>query len=139
MRAALTVAGVMTFATLQPPPASVPAAPVEWREEYHPNGAMKSRVQIRDGMRQGVEHRWHSNGRLAAVRTFANDVLHGQSRSWYADGSPYEERWYAGGQEAGAQRAYAPDGVMYLNYEMRNGRRFGMVNARPCLRAAEGM
>ena len=93
---------------------------IEWREELHPNGQLKSRVLLRDGLREGVEHRWHPNGRLAAVRVFAADRLHGQARSWYADGSPYEERWYKDGQEAGAQRAFTDDGVLYLNYEMRD-------------------
>ena len=35
------------------------------------------------------------------------------------------------------QQAWTPDGELYLNYEMRNGRRYGYVNARPCASVKE--
>lgn len=145
MKAALTMAGLISLTAGAVPVArDTAAAPqaAEWREEHHPGGQLKSRVLVRGGLREGVEHRWHANGRLASVRVFAGDLLHGHARSWYADGSPHEERWFAGGQEVGRQRAFAPGGELYLNYEMRGGRRYGLVNAKPCLPAAgatEGM
>jgi antitoxin component YwqK of YwqJK toxin-antitoxin module len=56
-----------------------------------------------------------------------------ERRTFYPDGRPYEVRHFFNGREEGLQQAWAEDGTLYINYEMRNGRRYGFINARPCL------
>lgn len=53
-------------------------------------------------------------------------------RTFYPNGRPYEVRHFHNGKEAGLQQAWTEDGTLYINYEMRNGRRYGFINARPC-------
>ena len=53
-------------------------------------------------------------------------------RTFHANGRPYEVRRFRDGREEGLQQAWSEDGVLYLNYEMRHGRRYGYVNPRPC-------
>lgn len=53
-------------------------------------------------------------------------------RTFYASGRPYEVRTFRNGREEGLQQAWTEDGTLYINYEMRNGRRYGFINARPC-------
>ncbi|MGE0865643.1 MAG: toxin-antitoxin system YwqK family antitoxin [Vicinamibacterales bacterium] len=53
-------------------------------------------------------------------------------RTFYPSGQPYEVRHFRNGQEEGLQQAWTADGTLYINYEMRNGRRYGFINARPC-------
>jgi antitoxin component YwqK of YwqJK toxin-antitoxin module len=81
---------------------------VDVRRLYHPNGVMRLEAELRDG------------------------VFDGSYRTWYASGKPYELRNYANGREEGRQQSWTEDGTLFLNYEMRNGRRYGLVNARPC-------
>jgi antitoxin component YwqK of YwqJK toxin-antitoxin module len=59
-------------------------------------------------------------------------VLDGGYRTRYPSGRLHEVKHYANGREEGLQQAWTEDGTLYLNYEMRNGRRYGFVNARPC-------
>lgn len=84
------------------------SAAVETRRLYHPNGAVSLEAELRNG------------------------VFHGTYRTWYASGRPYELRHFVDGREQGQQQSWSEDGTLFLNYEMRNGRRYGLVNSRPC-------
>jgi hypothetical protein len=55
-----------------------------------------------------------------------------ERRSFYPDGRPFELRHFLNGREEGLQQAWTESGELYINYEMRNGRRYGFINARPC-------
>jgi hypothetical protein len=79
-----------------------------------------------------VETRW-ANGNLRSSATVVNNAFEGEYRTWYQDGRPYELRHFVHGRESGAQQSWDPDGRRYLNYVVRHGRRFGFVNAHPCL------
>jgi hypothetical protein len=73
------------------------------------------------------------DGRPRTEGTFLRDVRHGEFRSWHANGQLAELRHYVDGREVGRQQSWTPEGVLFLNYELRNGRRYGLVNARPCV------
>lgn len=64
--------------------------------------------------------------------TYRHDAYEGEYRSYYESGAPYELRHYIDGREQGLQQSWSEDGTPYLNYEVREGRRFGLVNASPC-------
>lgn len=64
-----------------------------------------------------------------------SDVRNGEFRTWHSNGQLAEVRRYVNGRESGLQQSWTADGVMYLNYEVRDGRRYGLVNSRPCLPA----
>lgn len=55
-----------------------------------------------------------------------------ERRTFYPSGRPYEVRHFYNGKEEGLQQAWTEDGTLFINYEMRNGRRYGFINARPC-------
>ena len=81
-----------------------------------------------------VEEFW-PNGNLRRSFDLRDDVRHGEYRTFTVDGKPYELKHFVRGQEAGLQQAWDERGELYLNYEVKNGRRYGMVNATPCLPA----
>jgi antitoxin component YwqK of YwqJK toxin-antitoxin module len=83
-----------------------------------------------------VRREFHANGVPSLEAEYRDSVRDGVYRTWYADGRPYEVRHYVNGRESGRQQSWTPDGVLYLNYEMRDGRRFGFVNSAPCLPVA---
>lgn len=64
-------------------------------------------------------------------------VRNGEYRTWHANGQLAEIRRYVNGREEGLQQSWTADGVLFLNYEVRNGRRYGLVNSRPCQPAGE--
>jgi hypothetical protein len=69
---------------------------------------------------------------LASTLPGAAPPMLEERRTFYPSGRPYEVRHFYNGKEEGLQQAWTEDGTLYINYEMRNGRRFGFVNARPC-------
>lgn len=76
------------------------------------------------------------NGNLRRSVDYLGDVRHGEYRTWTIDGKPYEFKHFVNGREDGLQQAWDADGTLYLNYVVKDGRRYGMVNAKPCLPAA---
>lgn len=89
-------------------------------------------LQLGDGTRTVVKT-WWPDGTLKSMAHYAGDVLHGEYRTWYASGRPYELRHFDRGRESGVQQSWTADGELFLNYEVRDGRRYGYVNARPCV------
>jgi hypothetical protein len=93
------------------PTAPRPAGPLERRDTFWPGGHLKT------------------------SGTYLHDVRQGEYRTWRENGTPYELRHYDRGHESGLQQSWDEDGRLFLNYEMRGGRRYGFVNATPCLPA----
>lgn len=108
------------------------------RVRRYADGRVSSReVHVR-GRREGLQQSWWPNGRLRTQAWYRDDAYHGESRTWFEDGRPYELRHYDEGREAGVQQSWDRDGVLYLNYVVREGRRYGFVNAYPCQPAEAG-
>lgn len=72
------------------------------------------------------------DGRPRLRAEVRGDVYDGAYRTWHDNGHPYERRQFVQGQESGLQQSWMADGALYVNYEVRDGRRYGFVNARPC-------
>jgi len=87
------------------------------------------------GATNRVEEFW-PNGNFRRAFDQRNDVRHGEYRTWREDGRPYELRHYVHGRESGLQQSWDEQGALYLNYEVRDGRRYGFVNAYPCAPAS---
>jgi hypothetical protein len=73
-----------------------------------------------------------SGGATVRPATDATAVRHGEFRTWHANGRLADVRRYVDGREEGLQQSWTSDGVLFLNYEVRNGRRYGLINSRPC-------
>jgi antitoxin component YwqK of YwqJK toxin-antitoxin module len=117
----------------------VPGAPDRIVQVFDERGAWLSETAFREGRKVGrhVAY-WPGGGRR--VETFYNrDVIEGEYRSWHANGRPAELRHYVAGHEAGLQQAWTDKGELYLNFEVRNGRHYGLINSRPCLPVAGEM
>ena len=119
--------------------------------------SVRMTVTLTDGREDGTEWRWYENGQLESVRAYAGGRKVGHHRGWWSDGTPrfdasYKDdgfdgtyrAWHANGRlsdvrtffdgrENGIQQGWAPDGALYFNYEVRGGRRYGLINAKPCI------
>lgn len=89
----------------------------------------------RPGPSTHVEEFW-PNGKLRRAFGLSEGVRDGEYRTFTIDGKPYELKHFSRGREDGLQQAWDDRGELYLNYVVKNGRRYGMVNAKPCLPAA---
>lgn len=81
-----------------------------------------------------VQAKW-SNGQPKSDISYRDDVYEGEYRTYYQSGRPYELRHFKAGHEDGVQQSWTESGELYLNYETRGGRHYGLVNAAPCVEA----
>ncbi|MFK7957743.1 MAG: hypothetical protein AB8B96_16710, partial [Lysobacterales bacterium] len=57
----------------------------------------------------------------------------GESWAWYEDGKKFKVSRFNMGQPLGLQQAWRKNGKLFRNFEMRNGRLYGLNNANLCL------
>jgi antitoxin component YwqK of YwqJK toxin-antitoxin module len=102
-----------------------------------PDGRLASRETYRNGRKVGVHWTfWPGGGRKRrAPYASEGDAYEGRVLSWDESGRLRDVRRYRRGREEGLQQSYGFDGTLFLNYEVRNGRRYGLVNSTPCLDA----
>ncbi|WP_144962893.1 toxin-antitoxin system YwqK family antitoxin [Gillisia sp. Hel_I_86] len=123
---------------------------------YYPTGRLESRIGYFDGKKQGEAKLWYANGTLAkqsfynenqldgalnsywpdgsqsAQSNYRNSVRHGVQKKWFASGQLARKTTYQDGQESGLQQAWLENGKIYVNYEAKHGRVFGMKRTNLC-------
>jgi protein SCO1/2 len=109
------------------------ARPGTMKVTRYAGGRIASAGFYRGAVKVGTHTAWWPDGTLRAVAQYSADAYDGVYETWYPSGARYELRTFARGHESGRQQAWAANGSLYLNYEVRDGRRYGLVNARPCL------
>ncbi len=111
-----------------------------------------------NGLRQGFLERWYANGQLAEKRFYLSNEKEGQHQAWWENGQQKfdytfdngtpvgtHKEWYASGQllslstynaqgqPEGLQQMWFENGKIRANYEIRAGRRFGLLGAKGCM------
>ncbi|SMC73212.1 toxin-antitoxin system YwqK family antitoxin [Cellulophaga tyrosinoxydans] len=123
---------------------------------YYPNGKIQEKLGFYKGKREGVAERWSEAGVLREERNFHQNKLVGNYKAWWENGGIAEEsvyvdglldgeqkQWYPHGQlsklrhlskgnEDGMQKAWLKNGTLYVNYEAKNGRVFGLMRSNLC-------
>lgn len=117
----------------------VPGGPDRIEQIFDAHSNLVSQTTFRDGRKVGrhVAY-WPEGGRRVEV-FYDGDVIHGVYRSWHRNGQPAELKHYVSGRESGLQQAWTEKGDLYLNFEVKNGRHYGLINSKPCVPVAGGM
>lgn len=124
--------------------------------KYYPNDSLKEKTGFFNGKKQGVYKVWFKNGAIKLTSNYNQNVLMGNYSAWWINGTKalnveykkgkkegVELQWYSNGvmskkrhlvagKEKGLQQAWLENGTIYVNYEARNGRIFGMRKANLC-------
>lgn len=102
---------------------------------FFEDGSLASRETYRDGSKVGVHWAFWPDGTVRRRAPYGFDAFDGMVRTWDASGRTRDIRRYAAGREAGLQQSFGSNGELFLNYEARNGRRYGLLNSTPCIDA----
>jgi len=124
--------------------------------KYHANNTIREKVGFSKGKKEGVAKIWYVNGVLKVESHYKQNKLVDAYRSWWNNGvlasevfydngkkQGVEKKWYSTGAlskkrnlvdglENGLQQAWLKNGKLYVNYEAKNGRVFGMKRANSC-------
>jgi len=94
----------------------------QWREVrvYHLNKKI------------GEHTGWFENGTMRFKYQFGSDVYDGTVEEWFADGKRATLFNYESGYEMGLQQAWYADGKYKFNYEVVNGRKYGLTGVKNC-------
>jgi antitoxin component YwqK of YwqJK toxin-antitoxin module len=114
--------------------------------ERYPDGALKSRSCVSNGLLEGLSEGWGPEGRIQITEHFHQGVSHGTRTKWRPDGTRLSEaqissgklhgrfqRWHESGAVAeimefregtpdGVSKAYYPSGCMKAWVLMRDGK-----------------
>ena len=96
------------------------------------NGVLKMESNYNQNTLVGSYKSWWENGKLASESTYIDGKLNGFEKRWYDSGVLAKQRNFVDGQENGIQQAWLKNGKLYVNYEAKNGRVFGMRRANSC-------
>ncbi|MDO6736424.1 toxin-antitoxin system YwqK family antitoxin [Wenyingzhuangia sp. 2_MG-2023] len=123
---------------------------------YFKNDLLKQKIGFYKGKKQGVAKEWFSNGQLRIESNYNQNALTNTYKAWRANGilesecyfvkgkkEGVEKNWYpngqlsklrnlTGGKENGIQQAWLANGEIYVNYEAKHGRVFGLKRANLC-------
>jgi antitoxin component YwqK of YwqJK toxin-antitoxin module len=91
--------------------------------EYYPDGTLKSEIQVRNGLRNGITKNYDERGRLASTAELADDKYEG----WMINYNPKNNKvtakaLYKNDQQNGPATLYYSDGQLYREMTYVDGR-----------------
>lgn len=99
---------------------------------YFNDGTIKKEALYKKNKLDGVKLTYFRNGVLASESNYVNGKKHGFQKVWFPDGQLAKKKYLNQGKEDGLQQAWLENGSLYINYEAKNGRIFGMLRANSC-------
>lgn len=97
--------------------------------EHYPDGTLRSRTAVVDGLVQGLSEGWHPNGQLQISEHFVAGVSHGRRTKYYASGAKLSEANYVSGELNGLFRRWHENGVLSEEIEFTQGKPEGVSRA----------
>lgn len=80
------------------------------REERYPNGKLRTRGRLQNGMRQGLWESFYDTGVKWSDTHYRKGKRHGATASYFEDGKLRYEGFYKNDSPAGVWNFYNPDG-----------------------------
>jgi antitoxin component YwqK of YwqJK toxin-antitoxin module len=98
---------------------------------FFENGTAESIRWYRNGEKDSVHRGWWPNGKLRFEYHFSEGAYQGMFTEWYFSGNMIQQLLYENGREVHG-KAWRDNGKLYMNFVMKNGRRYGLNNPNLC-------
>ncbi len=98
---------------------------------FYENGQPEYERNYKQGEKDGIHKGWWQNGNKRFEYHFAKGVYNGDFTEWYEDGKIAKIIQYNNGKET-AGKGWRNNGKPYMNFIVKDGRRYGLVNAQLC-------
>jgi antitoxin component YwqK of YwqJK toxin-antitoxin module len=99
---------------------------------FYATGARRDERRYKRGRASGNHRGWWPNGLRKFDFTYVEDRREGVHRQWYVTGTPYTELTFHLDREDGMQRAFRENGKPYINYEVKDGFKYGLSKSALC-------
>jgi hypothetical protein len=100
--------------------------------KWHPNKQLAEDRYYINGKKEGRHRAWWPNGKQLFDFTVSNDDYQGELKEWNSKGFLVKQFHYTNGQETGSQRLWWDDSTVRANYEIRNGKKYGLIGIKLC-------
>jgi antitoxin component YwqK of YwqJK toxin-antitoxin module len=80
--------------------------------EHYPNGVLRSRSVVSNGLVHGLSEGWYTNAQLQVAEFFKEGVSDGLRTKWYPSGAKQSEAQVAGGRLNGRFQKWHENGVL---------------------------
>lgn len=89
------------------------------------------------GEKDSTHSGWWPNGNKRFEYHFKDGVYQGDFKEWYEDGKPLKFIHYTNGVDDNG-KGWRQNGKLYMNFVMKNGRRYGLNNSNLCYTLKNG-
>jgi antitoxin component YwqK of YwqJK toxin-antitoxin module len=127
------LAVMLSLAALSQAGSPMAGHPDRVEQVFARDGTLLSQTAYREGRKVGAFISNWPDGTPRVRAIYDGDVIEGEYRAWHANGRLAELKHYSNGHQVGLQQAWTDGGELFLNFEVRNGRHYGLINSRPCL------
>lgn len=97
--------------------------------ERHPDGTLRSRTQVMNGLLNGLSEGWYTNGQRQVTEYFTNGVSHGLRVKWHPAGRKASEARIVDGKLHGRFVSWHDNGVKAAEVEFKHGQPDGISSA----------
>lgn len=97
--------------------------------EKYPDGQLKSRSSVSNGVLWGWSEGWHTNGQLQVREQFQAGLSEGLRAKWETNGAKLSEATTVAGKLTGPFRRWHPNGVLAEEVEMKDDQPNGRARA----------
>jgi hypothetical protein len=92
-----------------------------WTVEYYPDGMLRSRAAVSNGLLHGLVEGWYTNGQMQIQELYQDSVSDGLRRKWFQNGQLQSEATIVQGKLEGNFRSWHENGQLAEQIEMHQG------------------
>ena len=89
--------------------------------DHYPDGQLRARSQVAQGLIEGVSEGWYTNGQRQVEEHFQAGVSHGLRTKWHPNGCRASQANIVRGQIQGSFQRWTPDGALAEEIAMKDG------------------
>lgn len=108
-----------------------------WQVTFYPDGSLSEKRYFRSGEKDSVHTGWWQNGNKRFEYHFSAGIYNGEYKEWYQSGKPLKHIQYINGKDI-CGKGWRENGKIYMNFIVKNGRRYGVNNANLCYTVKNG-
>lgn len=106
-------------------------------EEHDASKNLIGVSEFADGKKNGVSKYYWPNGTLKFEANYKNGFYHGSVKRYFENGKLLSWFNYDNGYESGRQQMWKSDGRIKVNYEVIDGRKYGLTGVKNCVNVLE--
>ena len=94
---------------------------------YHPNGQIESRIEYKNGLKDGLSEIIKENGQILKLANYEENLLHGLTEEFHGNGQLKVKAIFKNGFIDGLVEHFYQDGALELRENYKDGKKNGLV------------